>query len=88
MAALVQLSPVLDIRAAGPLAAELLALRGNDVVIEGADVVHLGTQCLQVLLAARATWRDDEAAMDVVNPSPELIECLNLLGVQPETLLR
>jgi len=88
MAALVQLSPVLDIGAAGPLAAELLGLRGRDIVIEGRNVAHLGAQCLQVLLAARATWRGDQAAMDVVNPSPEFMQCLNLLGVPPETLLR
>lgn len=79
-AAVLRLNQVLDLNAAGPLAHELLALRGRDVDVDASGVERLGAQCLQVLLSARATWDADGAAFAVVSPSDEFTSTLALLG--------
>ncbi len=64
----VVLAPVLDLPAAGPLAAALLERRGAPLVIDASAVERLGGQCLQVLLAAHATWHCDGKAFRI-NPA-------------------
>jgi chemotaxis protein CheX len=76
----VRLPEVLDMRAAAPLAAELLERRGRDVDLDASGVRRLGAQCLQVLLAARSSWESDGAAFHVVLPSSGFVEGLALLG--------
>ena len=53
------LAPVLDLNAAEPLKAELLARRGADLAVDASGVERLGGLCLQVLLSAIRTWRAD-----------------------------
>jgi chemotaxis protein CheX len=74
------LTDCLDLTAAAPLTAELLAARGAPVSLDGSAVRRIGGQCLQVLLAAQAAWATDGLAFEVVNPSPELADCLALMG--------
>jgi len=75
-----QLRSVLDLNAAGPLAGELLALRGRDLEVDASAVERLGAQCLQVLLSARGTWDADGAAFAIVSASDEFTATLALLG--------
>ncbi|MCR5877629.1 STAS domain-containing protein [Phenylobacterium sp. J367] len=75
-----ELAPVLDLKAATPLAQALLALRGRDVTVNAAAVERLGAQCLQVLLSARNTWTEDGAQFAVTEPSETFVETLALLG--------
>jgi len=65
MSASVVLPPVLDIRAAGPLQAEILGLRGQPLTIDASAVERLGGLCLQVLLSARSTWAADGQTLTV-----------------------
>ncbi|MDO9608898.1 MAG: STAS domain-containing protein [Brevundimonas sp.] len=53
------LATVLDMNAAEPLKAELLARRGQPVTVDASNVERLGGLCLQVLLSARKTWAAD-----------------------------
>lgn len=76
----VQLAPVLDMKAASTLADELMLARGSDLQIDGSAVERIGAQCLQVLLAARQTWRTDEAALVIVAASEPLRTSVALLG--------
>lgn len=76
----IQLAPILDVRAAAPLAAELSARRGQDVTLDASEVRRLGAQCLQVLLAARASWDADGARLRVSEPSDDFTDTLTLLG--------
>jgi chemotaxis protein CheX len=76
----IPLLAVLDLRAAAPLAAELLGRRGKSVVVDGSAVERLGGQCLQVLLAGRATWRADGHAFQIVDPSAAFSDALAALG--------
>ena len=74
------LADSLDMTAAGPLAHELTARRGQAVALDAGAVRRVGGQCLQVLLAAEAAWAADGQAFEIINPSPEFAEGLALLG--------
>lgn len=76
----VQLAEVLDLKAAAPLAAELLKLRGRAVFLDASQVQRVGGLCLQVLLSACRTWRKDGAPLSIVNPSVRFTEGIVLLG--------
>jgi chemotaxis protein CheX len=79
------LPDTLDLKAAGPLTTALLAGRGQDLSLDGRAVQRLGAQCLQVLLAARATWAADGHALTITDPSPEFAEAAAQLGA-PELI--
>jgi chemotaxis protein CheX len=78
--AVLRLAAALDLNAAAPLAAELLARRGQPLALDGAHVARIGGQCLQVLLAARATWAADGRPFSLIEPSSDLLDALTLLG--------
>jgi chemotaxis protein CheX len=59
------LAPVLDMNAAEPLKAELLAQRGQSITLDASNVERLGGLCLQVLLSARKTWAADGADLTI-----------------------
>lgn len=76
----VVLPEVLDVRAAGPLAAEMLERRGAGLDVDASEVRRLGGQCLQVLLAAQACWEGEGLRFRVVSPSDDFVEGAALLG--------
>lgn len=77
-----RLPQILDLGAAAPLWSDVCAARGQPLVLDASGVERLGGLCLQVLLAARAQWRDDGFALSIVNPSPSFIEGARLMGAQ------
>ncbi len=77
------LDPVLDLKAASPLAQGLLAKRGTDLRIDGSLVERLGGQCLQVLLSARSTWEADGHAFVIERMSAQMEAALELFGIGP-----
>jgi chemotaxis protein CheX len=74
------LADCLDLTAAAPLKAQLLAARGTPLSLDASAVRRIGAQCLQVLLAARATWRQDGHPIEVAAASPEFAETVALMG--------
>lgn len=78
----VQLSEVLDLTAASPLAQALLARRGSDVSVDASRVNRVGALCLQVLVAAAATFKADGVRLRVDKPTDEFLEGCRLLGVR------
>jgi chemotaxis protein CheX len=76
-----RLPEILDITRAGPLAESFRALRGSKLDVDAAQVRRVGAQCAQVIMSAVATWRADEVALCVTDPSPELRETFSLLGI-------
>ncbi len=78
--AIASLPPVLDLTAAGPLAAEFLAHRGTPMMVDGSGVERMGAQCLQVLLAARNAWAADGNAFSIESPSGPFAETVTALG--------
>ncbi|TKT75512.1 STAS domain-containing protein [Aquamicrobium sp. LC103] len=81
MPGLISLPSQLDIKAAAPLAAELLALRGKDLTLDASAVEQLGGQCIQVLLSAAATWAADGAELAVREPSAAFLEAAETAGL-------
>lgn len=75
------LSSELDIKAAIPLASELLALRGRDVAIDASQIERVGAQCLQVLLSAAATWDADGVELTLNSPSVPFTDAIRLAGL-------
>lgn len=63
--ALLALTANLDILAAESLKGELLALRGQDVSLDGSNVERLGGLCLQVLMSAQKTWEQDGRSFEI-----------------------
>jgi chemotaxis protein CheX len=76
----IMLADPLDLPAAGPLAAALLARRGTDIALDASAPQRLGGQCLQVLLAAQAAWAEDGHNFRIYGASSELAEAAMLLG--------
>lgn len=74
------LVPNLDLQAAEPLRAELMALRGRPLTIDAADVNRLGGLCLQVLMSARRIWSEDGHSLTVDQPSSAFTEQLAGFG--------
>ena len=70
----------LDLTGAAPLKAQLLAARGTPLSLDASRVRRLGAQCLQVLLAARASWSGDGLEWRVTDPSPEFADAARLMG--------
>jgi chemotaxis protein CheX len=76
----VSLPAILDLQAAEPLRAELMALRGRPLNMDASQVARMGGLCLQVILAARQTWAADGVAIRVDQPSDAFIEQLGAFG--------
>ena len=80
MAAVVVLAAVLDIQQAAPLREELIALRGQEVVVDGSAVDRLGALCLQVLISAQQTWAQDGLRLVIDNASCAFASQWNAFG--------
>ena len=74
----------LNFAAAKPLATALLEKRREALVIDASSVEHLGASCLQVLISAEKTWREDETSFSVINCSPEFLKSAELFGFTEE----
>ena len=68
------------------LKAEFEAHRGQPLCLDAGAVGQLGGQCLQVLLAARRAWADDQAAFEMHNATEALRAALPILGVTAELI--
>jgi len=75
-----KLDAVLDLKAAAPLQAALLARRGHPLEIDASAVQRLGGLCLQVLLSAQKTWADDGGVFHLGRGSEAFSEALRLFG--------
>jgi chemotaxis protein CheX len=75
-----RLCETLDLSAAGPLAAQLLGLRGVAVTLDASRVERLGGLCLQVLLSAQAAWAADGVALSVISRSQAFDNAMALFG--------
>lgn len=77
----------LDLSTAGELAAALRGHTGSDLTLEAGAVTHLGTPGVQVLLAARRSWREAGRALSIADADPGLEEQLGQLGLSLSDLI-
>ncbi|MGV9010948.1 STAS domain-containing protein [Brevundimonas sp.] len=80
MTASITLPAVLDLQQAGPLRDQLLALRGQSVIVDGAAVERLGALCLQVLISAQQTWARDGLSLVIDQVSESFANQWNAFG--------
>lgn len=63
---------------------EIVALKGEPIVLDGSEVRHLGGSALQVLLAAKKISSNDLRPLSVVSASQRLIRGVRTLGAEQE----
>lgn len=80
MTATLTLPNVLDLRAAAPLATQLRELVNAPLALDAAQVERIGGLCVQVLIAAAATWREAGHSFQVVNASAAFIDDVRRMG--------
>jgi chemotaxis protein CheX len=81
--AVLELSEVLDLKAAAPLHQALMAMRGAPMVLDASKVQRLGGLCLQLLMAAQTAWRTDDQDLCLAQPSPEFESSWTLFAAPP-----
>lgn len=81
------LDNVLDLNAAGGLHANLMALRGSDLVIDASAVERVGALCLQVLMSAAKTWEEEKLSLTFSKMSDALTKTMQLTGVNYDHML-
>jgi chemotaxis protein CheX len=84
---ILMLSDCLDADAAAPLKDALLQRRGKPIIVDAGQVRRVGAQSLQVLIAAARTWRRDDQAYQVANPSADFLDTMALAGLSRDDLL-
>lgn len=76
------LPSVLDLKAAGPLKAEIQSHAGSALDLDASKVERVGGLCLQVLLAAAEAWRAAGFVFRLVNPGEVVCNDARLLGAE------
>ena len=76
------LPEVLDLQQAETLRTQLLALRGQPVVIDGSAVERLGGLCLQVLISAQQSWASDGHSLCIDGVSQAFADQWNAFGAE------
>ena len=70
----------LDFDAAGPLLDQIKSAKGADLELNASRVSRLGVACLQVMLSAEKTWREEGHALRLTERSPAIDDFLRLMG--------
>ncbi|PHQ95091.1 MAG: chemotaxis protein CheX [Marinosulfonomonas sp.] len=86
MTAVLTLQERLDFGAVTALKAEILDQAGNDLEVDASNVTHMGTLCLQVLIAASSDWGRAGRRFRLTSPSDTCATQLTLHGFTPDTL--
>ncbi len=87
MTAVITLRGRLDFGAAPDLKAEIIGQSGNDLLIDASDVTHMGTLCLQILIAASQDWARAGRNFNLTSASETCVTQLSLHGFTPETII-
>jgi chemotaxis protein CheX len=86
MTAVLTLQERLDFGAVTALKAEILGQTGNDLDVDASNVAHMGTLCLQVLIAASNDWGRAGHKFSLTSPSDICVTQLTLHGFTADTL--
>ncbi|WP_299507992.1 STAS domain-containing protein [uncultured Roseobacter sp.] len=84
----IALSPRLDLPAASALMTTLKEHDDGDLILDLAEVKHLGALCLQVMLSAATSAVAQGRSVSLVNASDRVIDQLRVMGMTPEAISR
>ncbi|MDE2579739.1 MAG: anti-sigma factor antagonist [Hyphomicrobiales bacterium] len=79
--ATITLSERLDVHEAQNVATALRKHRGENLLIDGSKVRHMGALALQTLISARKTWAKDMLDLRIVDASAALVEAVATLSM-------
>lgn len=82
----VVLAERLDLSAAEPLLAQIAAHRDAALRLDGSAVRHLGTPCLQILLAAARDWQKRGRDFAIEPQSEAMRQAILTFGLRQEDL--
>ncbi|MFV2033633.1 MAG: STAS domain-containing protein [Halocynthiibacter sp.] len=82
----VKLRPRLGLGEAEPLVKLLGKHTGKDLTVDASAVTHLGTLCLQALIAAARDHAKTGNSFCLVNVNDTCVEQLALFGLSPEAV--
>ena len=82
-----QLSAVLDLNEASVLHGKLTSMRGSDIVIDASAVERVGAQCVQVLVAGKRAWDEDQKSFLVEKASDAFEKTMQLIGIDTNNLV-
>lgn len=83
-----QMADKLDLSAASDLMSQLKNRSEDEVVLDFADVKHMGALCLQVLLSAATNAVSENRKIAIVNASDRVVDQLRVMGMTPEMISR
>ena len=81
-----KLQPRLGLAEAQPLVTALREHSGSDLVIDASEVSHLGTLCLQALIAAAREHAAEGTGFLINNVNDSCVQQLSVYGLSPEAL--
>lgn len=84
----VMLNAKLDLPAAAALMNTLQERSEAEVVVDFAEVKHLGALCLQVLISAAKTAAADNRKITLTNASDRVIDQMRVMGMTPEAIAK
>lgn len=84
----ITLAPRLDLPAASALMTTLKDHKDGDLIMDLSEVSHLGSLCLQVMIAAATSAVAAGRAVSVLNASDRVIDQLRVMGMTPEAIAR
>lgn len=87
MTAQIKLQGRLDFGAAPGLKSEVLDCTGKNISIDASAVTHMGTLCLQILIAASNDWARSGHDFNIISPSDICKTQLSLHGFSSESLI-
>lgn len=87
MADAIVLPPRLDLSVVTKLYADLKDRAQQDVVLDLAEVTHLGALGLQLLIASARQAQETGKALSLDNVNDHVLDQMRLLGTCPETIL-
>lgn len=86
MSTALKLPPKLDLSAATQLVSDLRAIEG-DMHIDASEVTHMGSLCLQALIAAARHANASDNIFEISNFTQRALDQLSVMGVTPENLM-
>ena len=81
---LIELAPSLSLSAAESLLSEFNSKRGFDLTVDASKVERIGGVCVQIILSAVKTWRDEGRAFIIETPSDAFCQSVSGFGLNAE----
>lgn len=75
------LAPKLASKAAPDLYAQLKEYRGKVLILDGSGVEQIGVLCMQILVSAAQTWREEGTDFEIAEPSAALLDSMKVVGL-------